>query len=150
MLLWPEPRHTFVDMIDRIRAFAALHPPEETLLYLVGCTEHGIDSNAPDYNPAPKCGGREGFARLLDAAHDQGYRVMIHTNVLAMAYSNPLYETFKQYQVVVEPARTETIERQELVSPGHYRQELKQELVSPGHFEYRVERVVIRPGFVTL
>ncbi len=96
----PEPWHTFDQMIERTREFAKHHDPSKTLLYLPGFAEAGIDSNAPDYNPAPKCGGREGFARLVDAAHDQGYRVMIHTNVLAMAYSNPLYERFKQYQVV--------------------------------------------------
>lgn len=96
----PEPKHTFDEMIERTREFARHHDPSRTLLYLPGFAEEGIDSNAPDYNPAPKCGGREGFKRLVDAAHDQGYRVMIHTNVLALAYSHPLYERFKEYQVV--------------------------------------------------
>lgn len=96
----PEPWHTFDEMIERTREFAKFHDPSKTMLYLPGFAEAGIDSNAPDYDPAPKCGGREGFRRLVDAAHEQGYRVMIHTNVLALAYSNPLYEQFKQYQVV--------------------------------------------------
>ncbi len=96
----PEPRHTFDDMIERVRAFAHHHDPSRTLLYLPGFAEEGIDSNAPDYGPAPKCGGRDGFKKLTDAAHELGYRIMIHTNVLALAYSHPLYERFKQYQVV--------------------------------------------------
>lgn len=96
----PEARHTFVDMIDRVREFAHHHDPSRTLLYLPGFAEEGIDSNAPDYGPAPKCGGRNGFKSLTDAAHELGYRVMIHTNVLALAYSHPLYERFKKYQVV--------------------------------------------------
>lgn len=96
----PEPRHTFRDMIERIREFAELHDPSQTMLYLPGFAEEGIDSNAPDYNPAPKCGGREDFKELIDAAHEMGYRVMIHTNVLALAYSNPLYERFRKYQVI--------------------------------------------------
>ncbi len=96
----PEPRHTFEDMIERVREFAKYHDPAKTLLYLPGFAEEGIDSNAPDYNPAPKCGGREKFKVLIDEAHDLGYRVMIHTNVLALAYSHPLYERFREYQVI--------------------------------------------------
>lgn len=93
------PAHTFDDMIERIEAFAHLHPPEQTLLYLPGFAEGGIDSNAPDYNPAPLLGGREGFGRLVQRAHALGYRVMIHTNVLAMTFSHPRYPDFEQYQV---------------------------------------------------
>ncbi len=96
----PESRHTFDEMIDRVRAFAEFHDPARTLLYLPGFAGNGIDSEAPDYEPALKCGGRDGFRRLVDAAHDLGYRVMIHTNVLALAYSHPLYERFRKYQVV--------------------------------------------------
>lgn len=96
----PKPRHTFDDMIERIRTFAELHPPGQTLLYLPAFAEHGIDSNAPDYNPSPRLGGREGFKQLVDEAHALGYRVMIHTNVLAMTYTHPLFERFREHQVV--------------------------------------------------
>lgn len=96
----PESRHTFDEMADRIREFAGYHDPSKTLLYLPGFAGRGIDSDAPDYEPAHKCGGRLGFRRLVNTAHDLGYRVMIHTNVLALAYSHPLYERFRSYQVV--------------------------------------------------
>ena len=95
-----EPMHTFADMVERIREFARHHPPENTLLYLPGFAEGGIDSNAPDYNPSEKLGGRAGFKNLVDEAHRLGYRVMIHTNVLAMTYTHRLYAEFEKMQVV--------------------------------------------------
>lgn len=94
------PAHTFDDMVERIEAFAALHPPEQTLVYLPGFAEQGIDSNAPDYNPSPMLGGREGLRRLVDRAHALGYRVMVHTNVLAMTYTHPRFPDFEAHQVV--------------------------------------------------
>lgn len=95
-----KPAHTFADIEERIRLFAKRHPPKETLLYLPGYAEGGIDSNIPSYDPSDQLGGFEGFKSLVDTAHDLGYRVMIHTNVLGMAYSHPLYADFKRYQVV--------------------------------------------------
>jgi hypothetical protein len=94
------PAHTFDDTVDRIEAFAEKHPPEQTLLYLPGFAEEGIDSRIPDYNPGEKLGGDEGLRRLVDRAHRLGYRVMIHTNVLGMTYTHPRYPEFAQHQVV--------------------------------------------------
>ena len=94
------PGHTFDDIVERIEAFADQHPPERTLLYLPGFAEGGIDDKIPDYEPGPLLGGREGFRRLVDRAHDLGYRVMIHTNVLGMTYSHPRFPEFERHQVV--------------------------------------------------
>lgn len=94
------PAHTFAQMEERVIALASRFPPEHTLLYLPGFAEGGIDSNIPDYNPSEKLGGRSGFRRLVDHAHELGYRVMIHTNVLGMAYSHHLFDDFAKYQVV--------------------------------------------------
>ncbi len=77
-----------------------LHPPRRTLLYLPGYAEHGIDSRAPDYHPSDHLGGEEKFRNLMDVAHAMGYRVMLHTNVLAMTFDHPLIEQFRQHQVV--------------------------------------------------
>jgi hypothetical protein len=96
----PEPSQTFAVMEERLREFGRLHDPARTLLYLPGFAQHGIDSNAPDYNPAEKLGGEAGFRRLIETAHGMGYRVMVHTNVLAMTYHHPLYPRFKEHQVV--------------------------------------------------
>jgi hypothetical protein len=96
----PEPHHTFEQIVHRINDWKAIHPPERTLLYLPGFAEHGIDSRAPNYDPSPHLGGPKAFKRLVDTAHGLGYRVMIHTNVLAMAFTHPLYARMKRHQVV--------------------------------------------------
>ncbi len=93
------PAHTFADTIERIEAFARKHPPEQTLLYLPGYAEGGVDSRIPDYNPSEPLGGDEGLKRLVDRAHDLGYRVMIHTNVLGMTYAHPRWPEFAEHQV---------------------------------------------------
>lgn len=94
------PHHTFDEMIERLNQFSQIHRPEETLFYVPGFAEHGIDSNAPDYNPGAKLGGQEKFKELVDKAHSMGYHVMIHTNVLAMTFHHPLYSRFRDFQVV--------------------------------------------------
>ncbi|HEX2866959.1 MAG TPA: DUF6259 domain-containing protein [Ignavibacteriales bacterium] len=95
-----EPHHTFDEMKERLKEFSRLHPPGETLFYIPGFAEHGIDSNAPDYNPSKYLGGEEKFKELVDLAHHMGYHVMIHTNVLAMTFTHPQYKEFKKHQVI--------------------------------------------------
>ena len=46
-------------------------------------------------------------------------------------------------RVVVQPARYEIVQRQELVCDGHWENVTRQELVAPGHYETRVERVPV-------
>ncbi|MFZ2324344.1 MAG: DUF6259 domain-containing protein [Ignavibacteriaceae bacterium] len=94
------PAHSFDEMRERIKEFAKHYDPQKTLLYLAGFAEHGIDSNAPDYNPSIQCGGAENFNLLIYEAHRLGYKVMIHTNVLAMTFHHRLYPQFKKFQVV--------------------------------------------------
>jgi len=96
----PQPHHTFEQIKNRLYEFAELHNPEETLLYLPGFAENGIDSHAPDYNPSEKCGGEKKFKELVDAAHKLGYKVMIHTNVLALTFQHPMFQKFKECRVV--------------------------------------------------
>jgi hypothetical protein len=96
----PKPHHTFDDMMKRLRAWSKLYSASNTLVYLPGYAERGIDSRTPDYNPSGKLGGHVKFKELIDYAHKLGYRVMIHTNVLAITYTHPLYKKFKRYQVV--------------------------------------------------
>jgi hypothetical protein len=94
------PHHTFDQMIDRLKAWKRLHDPRKTLVYLPGFAEHGIDSHAPDYNPSSHLGGPKKFAQLVKAAHRMGYRVMIHTNAIAMTFTHRLYPKLKKHQVV--------------------------------------------------
>jgi hypothetical protein len=94
------PHHSFDQMMSRIKEWQNIHPPENTLLYLPGYAENGIDSHAPSYQPSERCGGKEKFEDLIDLAKNLGYRVMIHTNALAMTFTHPLFDKFKKYQVV--------------------------------------------------
>lgn len=95
-----KPSHSFMQMRERIYEFAKMHDPKTTLLYLPGFAENGIDSHAPSYEPSMQCGGPEEFKKLVDEAHELGYKVMAHTNVLAMTFTHPLYNEYKKYQVV--------------------------------------------------
>lgn len=95
-----QPALTFPQMEERLEGMARLHPPETTLVYLPGFAEDGIDANAPSYEPSPDLGGREGFGRLVETAHRLGFRVMIHTNVLALAFSHPAWPELRNSQVV--------------------------------------------------
>lgn len=95
-----KPMHSFEQIINRLHEWKKLFDPKKTLLYLPGFAEHGIDSNAPSYNPSKQCGGNKEFKRLVDDAHKLGFKVMIHTNVLAMTFTHPLYKKFKKYQVI--------------------------------------------------
>jgi hypothetical protein len=97
---FPGPLHTFDESIRRLKAWSRLHDPAKTLVYLPGFAEHGIDSRAPFYRPSPELGGEDGFRRMVDVAHGMGYRIMAHTNVLAMTFDHPLFERLKQHQIV--------------------------------------------------
>ncbi len=70
------------------------------MLYIPGFAENGVDSHAPDYNPSEKCGGERKFKQLINTAHELGYKVMIHTNVLALTFNHRMYKKFKNFQVV--------------------------------------------------
>lgn len=94
------PGHTFSQMIERLKKWREFYPPKNTLVYLAGFAENGIDSHAPDYNPSEQCGGPIEFIKLMAAAHEMGYKVMLHTNILAMTFTHSLYKDFHKYQVI--------------------------------------------------
>src|SRR5512140_2702004 len=81
--------------------------PRHTLVYVPGFAGHGIDSHAPDYDPSAHLGGPKKFKQLVDAAHRMGYRVMIHTNAIAMTFNHRLYPKFKKHQVIDPFGRTQ-------------------------------------------
>ena len=91
---------TFDEMTERLEALARKHPPEQTLVYLPGFAEGGVDSRIPHYDPAEPLGGAAGLRRLVDRAHALGAHVMIHTNVLGMTYAHERWPDFAEHQVV--------------------------------------------------
>ena len=66
--------------------------PTKTLLYLVGWRKDGYDVNYPDYTP------RDGFGDFVKAAHEHGFRVMPHANLVGISPHHPLYPEFQAFQ----------------------------------------------------
>ena len=67
--------------------------PAQTLLYLAGWRKDGYDRNYPDYTAVPT------LAPFVAEAHRLGFRVMLHVNYFGCDPQNPLYATFKQWQI---------------------------------------------------
>lgn len=68
--------------------------PEKTLLYVTGWRKAGWRWNYPDYTPT------DNFGEFMTAAHGYGFKVMLHTNMVAVSPAHPLYTEFAQYQMV--------------------------------------------------
>ena len=85
-------------MFDLPEKLAKLVDPSKTLLYLgdwaVGGEwwTKGSAAHVPDYFPDSE------LPIFLEAAHQYGFRVMLHAIVHGMSPSHPLYPHFRQYQ----------------------------------------------------
>ena len=75
--------------LDRL---AELVDPTKTLLYLVGWRKNGYDQNYPDYT------AKEGFGDLVEYAHQHGFRVMPHVNLVGISPYHPFYPEFQSFQ----------------------------------------------------
>ena len=75
--------------LDRL---AELVDPTKTLLYLVGWRRDGYDVSYPDYTP------KEGFGDFVEYAHQHGFRVMPHVNLVGISPYHPLYPEFQSFQ----------------------------------------------------
>ena len=67
--------------------------PTKTLLYVVGWRKDGYDENYPDYTARP------GFGNFVKMAHQHGFRVMPHTDIVGVSSYHPLYAKFQKFQV---------------------------------------------------
>ena len=79
-----------IGFLDRL---AELIDPAKTLLYVDGWRKYPYDVNYPDYT------AREGFGRFVDAAHQHGFRVMPHTNLVGVSPNHPVYAKFQRSQL---------------------------------------------------
>ena len=66
--------------------------PAKTLIYTAGWRKYSHDVNYPEYT------AREGFGRYVEAAHQLGFRVMPHTNLVGVSPYHPLYAKFQNSQ----------------------------------------------------
>ena len=83
--------HTHLDT-EMLEHLAELVDPTKTLIYLTGWRRHRHDVSYPDYT------AREGFDGFVEYAHEFGYRVMPHVNLVAISPYHPLYAEFKTFQ----------------------------------------------------
>lgn len=66
--------------------------PAKTLLYLNQWRRDPFDVNFPDYTANPK------FGRFLETAHQHGFRVMAHVNLIGVNADHPRYAEFQKFQ----------------------------------------------------
>lgn len=67
--------------------------PARTLVYVPSWRVAPYDRNYPDYTPA------EGVVDQIRAAHEMGFRVMLHVNYFGVTPENPTYESMRPYHV---------------------------------------------------
>ncbi|MDE0041816.1 MAG: dockerin type I domain-containing protein [Candidatus Poribacteria bacterium] len=78
--------------IGFLNRLAELTDPAKTLIYTAGWRKYSHDVNYPEYT------AREGFGRYVEAAHQLGFRVMPHTNLVGVSPYHPLYAKFQNSQ----------------------------------------------------
>lgn len=72
-----------------LRALAAQVPPDKTLLYLPQWRAHPYDVMYPDYTPSA-----EAVAQVR-LAHELGFRVMVHGNLVGISPHHPRMDEFR-------------------------------------------------------
>ncbi len=66
--------------------------PAKTLLYLNQWRKDDYDVNYPDYTAKPE------FSSFVEAAHQYGFRVMLHANLVGVSPYHPLYTELQKFQ----------------------------------------------------
>ena len=66
--------------------------PTKTLLYVTQWRRDDYDVNYPDYTAKPK------FGNFVKVAHQYGFRVMSHVNLVGVSTYHPLYAEFQKFQ----------------------------------------------------
>jgi hypothetical protein len=101
MDLWlPEARvqNRLEDCERLVRDLAERGLARDTLLYLCGMFAP-YDSGYPRYVPAEEVGGERGLARLMDAAHAHGVKVMPHVNIFGYDVKSGLIPDWQEFCV---------------------------------------------------
>ena len=78
-----------VSILDRL---ADQVEPTKTLLYVPEWRRDPFDVNFPDYTAIPE------FGRFVEAAHQHGFRVMPHVNLIGVNADHPRYAEFQKFQ----------------------------------------------------
>ena len=78
-----------VGILDRL---AEQVDPTKTLLYVGGWRKDSYDENYPNYTAKPEFGG------FVKKAHQHGFRVMPHVNLVGVSTYHPLYAELQKFQ----------------------------------------------------
>ena len=78
-----------VGILDRL---AEQVDPTKTLLYLNQWRKDDYDVNYPDYTAKPE------FGNFVKVAHQYGFRVMLHANLVGVSTYHSLYAEFQEFQ----------------------------------------------------
>ena len=78
-----------VGILDRL---AEQVDPTKTLLYVGGWRKDRYDENYPNYTAKPEFGG------FVKKAHQHGFRVMPHVNLVGVSTYHPLYAELQKFQ----------------------------------------------------
>ena len=125
--------YTFNEIEEILVELAERFNPENTLIYLAGW-DGRIDMTYPDYRPSDEVGGNEGLRRLVDKAHELGFKIMLHFNMWGVDYKSPFYGKFKEHQVRDSEGRPLGW------SADHNKDGIREELfayISPDYDEFR-------------
>lgn len=86
-----EVAHNYKHLRDFAQELRTLGVPPGAVFYIPGWSAP-YDGGYPNYVPAPELGGRAAFADAVAAAHDAGYRIMVHTLAWGADPSRPDFE----------------------------------------------------------
>jgi uncharacterized protein (TIGR03437 family) len=78
--------------ISLLDPLASALNPSQTLLYLTYWRKASYDANYPDYTPDPTA------KALIQRAHQLGFHVMLHTNMIGVSSYNSNYAAVQQFQ----------------------------------------------------
>ena len=85
-------------MVHLIEDLEKLRAPEDTILFLAGWS-WTWDARFPEYTPAERLGGTQGFREMVRVAKEAGYRIMSNMNALGLDYALPEFRRMWRHQV---------------------------------------------------
>ena len=91
-----EIAHDYADVAALAGELSASGCPADTLFYLPG-TNGAYDSMYPDHGPHAELGGADGFRRMVESLHRNGFRVMLHANAWGLDPCHPDVERYLPY-----------------------------------------------------
>jgi len=91
-----EIAHDYEDVINLVKELKSIGCPKDTVFYIPGWNG-AYDSTYPTYKPHPELGGEEKFKEMIDTIHENGFRVMIHTNAWGLDPYHPEIDEYLKY-----------------------------------------------------